>query len=120
MGCRTEKDLVKTVEVQSDGLENWLLETHTEKELAIDSPGDKAGTPQRGENSARLRSFPVSGFLTGLFPLNNFSPCFTLLGNCQGSYRDCFLLSLTVCYLLGGAFSVFDLQWAWGRQAFVI
>lgn len=71
---------MKTVEVQSDGLENWLLETQTEKELAIDSPGDKADTPQRGENSAWLRSFPVSGFFTGLFPLNNFSQCFTLLG----------------------------------------
>lgn len=118
MRCRTEKDLAKAVEVQNDGLENWLLETQTEKELGIDSSRDKEDTPQRGESAAWFRSFPVSGFLTGLFPLNNFSQRFTLL-NCQGSYRDCFLLLFTVCYLLGGACSVFDLQWGWGEHALV-
>lgn len=32
--CRTEKDLAKAAEVQSDRLESWFLETQAEKELA--------------------------------------------------------------------------------------
>jgi hypothetical protein len=60
VGCRTEKDLVKAVAVQNDGLENWLLETQTEKELAIDSPGTRGTVHREG------RMLPGSGHLLSL------------------------------------------------------
>lgn len=111
VGCRTEKDLVKAAEVQNDGLENWLLETQTEKELAIDSPGDM-GTLHREK-----RTLPGSGHFLSLGSSPASFPS-ALSGNCQGSYGDCFLLLLTVCYLLGGLFSVW-LTLGVGRTAFV-
>lgn len=63
MGCTTEKDRAKAVEVQSGRLESWLLETQAGKELAIGSQGI------RGEegNAAPAQSLP-SGLLACLFP----------------------------------------------------
>lgn len=95
VGYRTEKDLPKAVEVQSDA-----LETQAEKELAIDSSRDKS--ERRDGCLTQAISF-----------LSLNSPWRRQL------WRLCFPPLLTVWYLLGGAFSVPDCMGV-GRTCFCV